>query len=154
VSAGLKVRQPLARVALRDELYDTDEGTLLSQVIDEVLLDTIRDELNVKAVEFDKDLDTLTQLDTTITPELKQEGDFREFVRQVQTMRKQAGCEPRDRIRLSLAMNDETEQMVKQYFAELEDIAGVTEVDFVDSLDSETLKANDVEFKAEIAVLE
>jgi hypothetical protein len=44
--------------------------------------------------------------------------------------------------------------MVKQYFAELEDIAGVTEVDFVDSLDSETLKANDVEFKAEIAVLE
>jgi isoleucyl-tRNA synthetase len=41
-------------------------------------------------------------LDTEITPELKQEGDYRELVRVIQGIRKEKGLKPSDVIELTL----------------------------------------------------
>jgi isoleucyl-tRNA synthetase len=58
----------------------------------------IKDELNVKEVV----LGEVNQLDTEITPALKDEGDMRELLRKIQEMRKEAGLEPKDKVAVSL----------------------------------------------------
>ena len=85
--ANVKVRQPLAELSLNIEL--TPEQA-----------DIIADEINVKAVVFDVAQSERVILDLTITPELKAEGEVREFMRGVQEMRKQVGLSPQDRIEL------------------------------------------------------
>lgn len=72
--AKMKVRQPLAAA--------TVEGSQLS----EDLVEVMKDELNVKAVEFGD----AYGLDTELTEELRMEGALREMVRQTNAARKKA----------------------------------------------------------------
>ncbi len=88
--AGIKVRQPLARMCLRDR---TLEGK-------EQLLSLIRDEVNVKEISFNEMLTEALWLDTSITKELQEEGMFRELVRAVQGLRKDAGLSPKEKANL------------------------------------------------------
>ncbi len=74
--ANIKVRQPLAKLAY--------SGEKLSDEIEKI----IAQEVNVKNVTHGKDI----QLATDITPELKEEGDARDFIRSIQQLRKDAGC--------------------------------------------------------------
>lgn len=53
-------------------------------------------------------------LDTTITPELKEEGYVREILSKVQNMRKDKGFEVLDRINLYVAGNDMLEEIIKK----------------------------------------
>ncbi|MGH7142284.1 MAG: isoleucine--tRNA ligase [Candidatus Saccharimonadales bacterium] len=80
----IKVRQPLA-LAEVPELPEHYKAI-------------IAEELNVKAVTWGNEV----TLDTNITPELKSEGLIRELIRQIQSLRKEAGFEVSDRIRLSV----------------------------------------------------
>lgn len=73
----IKVRQPLASIMIEGGKLDPD------------LEELIRDELNVKAVQYRK-IGEL-ELDTLLTKELLAEGFVREFMRQVQDMRKEIG---------------------------------------------------------------
>ncbi|HKW07310.1 MAG TPA: isoleucine--tRNA ligase [Candidatus Dormibacteraeota bacterium] len=82
-AARLKVRQPLASIALTGE-----------QLPEEIVA-IIRDELNVKQVTFGA---PEVRLDTTITEELKLEGLAREIVRLIQDRRKKLGFNIEDRI--------------------------------------------------------
>ncbi len=79
--ANLKVRQPLSKLAVRANLSDE-------------LLSLIEDEVNVKSVTVDTALPEDVLLDTTVTPELKKEGDVRELIRTVQELRKEKGLKP------------------------------------------------------------
>jgi isoleucyl-tRNA synthetase len=103
-AAGIKVRQPLARVQL------TPKRRFQSNY-EAAFLDIAKEELNVKqalagsSIEADNDMARI-QLDTDITPELKQEGLAREVVRLVQNTRKQAGLNVDDRIVLVLETAD------------------------------------------------
>lgn len=79
--ANIKVRQPLARVSI-------------TQNLSAALKAIVADEVNVKEViagakEF--------LLDTEITEELKKEGELRDLVREVQDLRKQAGLQPKEK---------------------------------------------------------
>ena len=60
------------------------------------LIGLIKDELNVKEVLFGEGKGELkiesVELDTKITPELKEEGEAREIIRGIQEARKTAGC--------------------------------------------------------------
>lgn len=86
--AGIKVRQPLAKLQITDhELEKRKE-----------LLDLVREEVNVKEITFGDEL----KLDTTITPELKEEGLVREFIRNIQEMRRDAGLKPREIIMIQV----------------------------------------------------
>jgi isoleucyl-tRNA synthetase len=82
--AGIKVRQPLTSLQITEK-------------IERDLQALIKDEVNVKNISFGKEL----KLDTTITPELKEEGIVREVIRHIQEMRKEAGLKPGDKIMVS-----------------------------------------------------
>jgi isoleucyl-tRNA synthetase len=87
VDAGVKVRQPLGKLFVKSD-------------INKKLLSLIQEEVNVKEVVIDNKIEQEVQLDLNITPELKEEGDFREVARTIQTLRKQAGLIPEDKITL------------------------------------------------------
>jgi isoleucyl-tRNA synthetase len=82
-SARLKVRKPLASIALPGEPLPEDIAAI------------VRDELNVKAVTFGA---SEVKLDTEITEELELEGLAREVVRAIQDRRKKIGLNIEDRI--------------------------------------------------------
>lgn len=104
--AGIKVRQPLQRVSI-------NPGTGLGDLHD--LEDVIKDELNVKEV-TSTDSESLVELDTNITPELKREGLARDVIRQVQQYRKQSGLNVDDRISLSLVTeSDELARAIEEH---------------------------------------
>ena len=54
-------------------------------------------------------------LDTTITPELKEEGYVREILSKVQNMRKEKGFEVLDKITLYIENNKELEEIIKRH---------------------------------------
>ena len=142
VSAGIKVRQPLAKLSVQEQKDVTEH-------ISSALLEIVQDELNVKAVEFEA-IEEAVKLDTVITPELQTEGDFREFLRQVQSLRKQMKMSPHDNVQMKLVMDESGQNMIKQYFSDLEHTAGVAEVDFIEVLDTEEMSANEVVYKVQI----
>jgi isoleucyl-tRNA synthetase len=90
---NLKVRQPLSGLVVKNSSYELD-GQLSG---------LIKDELNVKKVEFIKGKGEISvKLDTKITPELKEEGEAREIIRKIQEARKEMGCGLEDRVRVGL----------------------------------------------------
>ena len=82
-AARLKVRQPLASIALPGDPMPEEIAAI------------VRDELNVKSITFGA---PEVKLDTVITEELKLEGLAREVVRAIQDRRKKAGLNVEDRI--------------------------------------------------------
>ena len=58
-------------------------------------------------------------LETTITPELKEEGYVREILSKVQNMRKEKGFEVLDKIILYVSNNEKLEKIVKKYEKEI-----------------------------------
>ena len=60
-------------------------------------------------------------LDTNLTPELIEEGFVRELISKVQTMRKEAGFEVMDRIRLYAADNEKILTVLKDHMDEIKD---------------------------------
>jgi isoleucyl-tRNA synthetase len=54
-------------------------------------------------------------LDITITPELKMEGDAREFVNRIQNIRKDNGFELTDRIQVKVAANNGLKDSLAQF---------------------------------------
>ncbi len=121
--AKLPVRQPLASIAIG--------GGLLDAAYSEIL----KDELNVKVVSFTEGTEKTIQLDTTITPELKREGEFRELVRAIQDMRKKAGLTPSDAISLVLAPS--AQAVVAGFEDDLKKTVLATEIVFAENSGTE-----------------
>ena len=58
-------------------------------------------------------------MDTRLTPELIEEGFVRELISKIQTMRKEAGFEVMDKIRVSVKDNDKIIETMKANEAEI-----------------------------------
>ncbi|GAI11223.1 unnamed protein product, partial [marine sediment metagenome] len=86
--AKIKVRQPLKELRVKNEELKDEKD----------LLDLIKEEVNVKEIVFDSKIKQEVELDTKITPKLKEEGQVREIIRYLQTLRKKAGLTPQDKI--------------------------------------------------------
>jgi isoleucyl-tRNA synthetase len=112
--ANIPVRQPLAFFFVTEDLSDYYK-------------ELIKDELNVKAVEKGP----VIVFDERITPELKLEGEYREFVRAVQDMRKQAGLTPSDVISLSISPG--AESLVTPFMNDFKKTVLAKEVTFADN---------------------
>ncbi|MBU0618673.1 isoleucine--tRNA ligase [Patescibacteria group bacterium] len=94
-TAGIRVRQPLQLIKVVSKSKINLNGPLVQ---------LIKEELNVKEVVFktNKKLTNLkVQLDIELTPALKAEGQARDLVRQIQALRRQAGCELDEQIVVS-----------------------------------------------------
>ena len=65
------------------------------------------------------DGDTAVVLDTNLTPELIEEGFVRELVSKIQTMRKEAGFEVMDKIRVYAKDNDKIVSIMKNHGDEI-----------------------------------
>ncbi len=78
----IKLRQPLAVLKYKSP-----------NKLDEELESILADEVNVKRVDYKQETgkDLEPELDTNISPELKDEGDARDLIRGVQKLRKEAG---------------------------------------------------------------
>jgi len=108
---NIKVRQPLNSLKINQEGLEIQNYPQL--------LDIIKEEINVKNIIFDNSLKEPMELDTNITPELKEEGDLRELVRQIQEMRKALKLTPQDRIVLNFFTDDEE---IKEFLAKKSEI--------------------------------
>jgi isoleucyl-tRNA synthetase len=113
-AAGIKVRQPLGRVEVKEL-----KKLLAGEYFDEFTA-IIAEELNVKGVvDLKAASDQNVQLDTAITDELRQEGVAREIVRHVQSARKKANLKVDDRIRLGLQTENVDIRSAIEHFDEM-----------------------------------
>jgi isoleucyl-tRNA synthetase len=97
--AQIKVRQPLKSVSVSGAV---DLGPRQS-----VYMEVLKEELNVKEINWNSKGENSIVLNLEITPELKREGYAREIVRYVQQGRKEAGLEVDDRIILHISSESE-----------------------------------------------
>ena len=126
--AKINVRQPLSKLQVASDKF---------QVSDSALLDLIKEEVNVKEVAFVQGdtLDTVAkvELDTNITPELKEEGAFRELIRAVQDARKEKGLNISDRAKLTVSTEGPALDFVKKSEAVIKKSTGLESISY-DSL--------------------
>jgi isoleucyl-tRNA synthetase len=134
--AGLPVRQPLASLKLKVE----------SEKLKEEYLELIKDELNIKEVIFDNKLEEEVSLDTEITAELKEEGNYRELVRAIQDKRKKEGLTPNDIIVLFIQTDTEGEKLIKKFEDEIKKTVLAEEIKF-QSNDGEEIKIDEFLFR-------
>ncbi len=84
--ANIKIRQPLQKLEAK------------SKKLEAGYLELIKDEVNVKEVEIKENLEQEIYLDTTLTPELIEEGKVREIIRNIQETRKEKNLKPTDQM--------------------------------------------------------
>ena len=140
VENQLKVRQPLSKVTVFIEEMES--------WMEEILLD----ELNVKDIEYKEAKSTKpkVELDTKLTPELKEEGLMREIARKIQANRKKLGFEINDIVTVFLETDSlEIKKVVKNFQKELCEQTNSSSVE-LDSADKE-IKINDFDVKIRIS---
>jgi isoleucyl-tRNA synthetase len=101
--AKIKVRQPLGKLKVKD----------LGTKLETELLNLIKEEVNVKEIVLDPKIKREVELDTKITPKLKEEGIVREIIRQIQEMRKTAGFKPKDKISVNYFGTDNLNKVLE-----------------------------------------
>jgi len=135
--AGIKVRQPLNKLKVKNFGLEDE------------YIDLVKDELNVKEIIFDDSISAEAELDTNITPELKQEGDYRELARALQEMRKEQNLTPRDMVKLVFETNEVGRKLVEKFEADIKKTVLAASVGFQEN-DGEEIKISDLMFKVKI----
>ena len=131
---NIKVRQPLSRLKIKDVRFK----------INHELRALIQEEVNVKEVIFDATIQNAVELDTVLTPELKDEGQFRELVRTIQDTRKKMGFKPGEFADLMVKAEGASRRFMEQREQELTDIASLREISFADTLEGEIFQADEI----------
>ncbi len=101
--AAIKIRQPLARLTVK-VLPPTHDLQFL-----------IADEINVKEVVGDSNVNVEVLLDTALTPQLREEGLMRDFIRTIQDLRKTQKLTISDRPVLSISTNLDGKKFFERY---------------------------------------
>ena len=88
--AGIKLRQALAKVTIDSRVKLRAE-----------LVELMAEETNIKKIEFVAENDDLTiELETELSPELVAEGEYRDLVRSIQVLRREADLKIEDKIKI------------------------------------------------------
>ena len=102
---------------------DGDQVELLEE-------DLLIDAAQMPGYVSDTEYETTVVLDTNLSPELVEEGFVREIISKIQTMRKEAGFEVMDHIRVYFAQNDKIKTLVDGNNAEIKDEVLANEICF------------------------
>ncbi|MCL5017263.1 MAG: class I tRNA ligase family protein [Patescibacteria group bacterium] len=116
----IKVRQPLSKLEI---------NTKKLTIKDVEFLELIKDEVNVKDVSINLQLKGEIELDTVITPELRNEGLMRDLARMVQDLRQAGGCVPKDKVYLMIETDKELEYVIEPNRDALKKDVGASEVE-------------------------
>ena len=114
------------------ELKDTGSiqfdfnGEKVELAEEDLLIETAQQEGYVS----EADNNVMVVLDTNLTPELIEEGFVREIVSKIQTMRKEAGFEVMDKIRLSVKDNANITKIIQTHEAQIKDEVLAVEVNY------------------------
>jgi isoleucyl-tRNA synthetase len=130
--AGMKVRQALASFTLPLKDIPNEYHQL------------IIDEMNVKELK-----DGEFALDTELTEELIAEGNMRDLLRQIQSLRKKAGLQAHNEIRLVVDTDEKGKELIEKFESEIKDPAGITEFIWKENNGTE-IKIGDFVFVCEI----
>ena len=134
---GIKVRQPLNSLKV--------VGSRLQDEYIEIL----KDELNIKNIEIVEGEALNVELDTNITLELKQEGDYRELLRAVQDLRKTEGLNPSDVVTLVIYTDENGKNIVEMFKNDFMKTAGLKEIK-MEEFDGLEVKVGELVFKIKI----
>jgi isoleucyl-tRNA synthetase len=134
-ASKIKVRQPILSVS--------------GPKLDEALQGVVLDEVNAKKYIVTSSGIDGVHIDTTITPELKAEGDVREFIRGVQERRKIEGLSPSDRVVLLVQASDGGQALLTAFKTEIVKVVGADDIVFGDATGAE-LTAGDHSFTIEL----
>lgn len=113
VLAGLDGNEAMDILDKGEKLTFEVDGTAIELAKDDVLIETAQKEGYVS--ETDRDITVI--LDTNLTPELVEEGFVREIISKVQTMRKEAGFEVMDHIKLYYNGNEKIAEIMRNNMA-------------------------------------
>ena len=125
-TAKINVRQPLAKLKVKGQFFVFESPNSVQ------LLDLIKDEVNIKEVIQDSSIEKDFDLDTVITPELKDEGDFRELLRKVQDMRKEKGLSVGDKAVLVASVD--LKDTISKYGDMIQKMANISSIEFGEAL--------------------
>jgi len=129
---GIPVRQPLGKVTVYTS-YPSPSAEWLS---------IFQEELNVKSAEVvTSDKEMYVELDTTITPELKAEGDKRKLVREIQMLRKAKGCRIDEQV--SLVVSTQYKSLPEALLNEVKKDTLATAITWGETTDIVTATATD-----------
>ena len=150
-SKGLSLRQPLSKVYVG--------------LNDEFMREIVKEELNVKEVEYSKEPiekkgiitvgqnDLYVSLDTNITSKLRQEGIVNDFLRKYRDIRKKKNLKIDDLVSLNIFVEEgEIRDAIKEFIDDNMDEMHSKEVVFVDDIMEAdgVFKISDIEIKIEL----
>lgn len=140
MAAKINVRQPLQKLKVKSEKFK-DLGKDFIAIISE--------EVNVKAVEFGVSSDKEVELDTNITPELKEEGMVRELTRAVQDLRKAKGLSIDDKAVVTLETDGVGRSFIEKNRPQISRSCSLSEIKF-GTVDSEPILIGGIQIKVSL----
>ena len=155
--SGIKVRQPIASISVSGNTFSKEiEETILNEVNAKeykVIPShgvSVAEQERVEAIQKNLTYHVLhVVIDEKITPELKAEGDVREFIRGVQERRKTEGLSPSDRVVLLVQTSDGGQSLITQFKTEIMKVVGADDIVFGDAQGAE-VKAGEYSFTIEL----
>ena len=100
----IKLRQPLKTLILKDTALSSEEE----------LLSILKDEVNVKEIKFDNNLNEELTFDFSLSEDLIEEGILREVIRKIQAFRGENNLLPADKIVLGIIADKDLEEILKK----------------------------------------
>ncbi len=118
--SGIKVRQPLSSLKIKGVELEED------------MLEIIKEEVNVKSIDIDNNIEKDVVLDTTLTTELKNEGIARDIIRGIQDARKSENLNPSENIKLIVCTTPEVKNIFVEFSSMIKTPTQTTEVSYSD----------------------
>ena len=137
--ANIKVRQPLAKLSIKNSAKDAILGA--------EFIDLIKDEVNVKEVVVDAGLAADTLLDTVVTEDLRKEGIVRDLIRAIQDLRKKDNLTVGDKVALLLDSDEKGKELVRAFVHDIKRITLVTGIEYAKLPQAEELKVEEYSFR-------
>ncbi len=116
--SGHKVRQPLSKLKVKSQKFKSE------------MLNIIKDEVNVKEVVVDENIEGEILLDTVLTNGLIKEGIARDFIRAVQDARKMENLKPSDGISLVVCATANVKSVIDSHLEMIKSPTQVTKIEF------------------------